>query len=187
MIPRRCYDDRRRELGKHSRASYWLAIAMTLATAWPACAKQASAGEAGPAIVLVDESGKSIAIERERLAKLPRKQVAADDRDGKRHTWEGPLLGDVLESADVPLGKALRGPRVALYVVVDAADGYRAVFALAEIDPTNSDTSVILADRRDGSPMDSREGPLRIIAPQEKRHARWVRHVTRLIVASPCD
>lgn len=140
------------------------------------------AAEATSQVEVVDEAGKSTVMNAESLAKLPRKQVTGEDHGGTRHTWEGPLLGDVLASAGVPLGKTLRGPRVALYLVVEAADGYRAVFALPEVDPSNSDTSVILADRRDGLALDAKEGPLRIIAPQEKRHARWVRQVTRLVV-----
>jgi hypothetical protein len=84
--------------------------------------------------------------------------------------------------ADVPLGKQLRGPRLKLYVVVEAADGYRAVFALAEFDPDFTDRVILLADRRDDYPLSSKRGPFRIVVPGEKRHARWVREATALDV-----
>ena len=71
---------------------------------------------------------------------------------------------------------------MALYVVVEAADGYRAVFALAELDPAFTDRVILLADRRDGKPLSTREGPFQIIVPGEKKHARWVRQVIRLKV-----
>jgi hypothetical protein len=141
-----------------------------------------AAASAAPAILVVDESGQEHSISADQFAKLPRKRVTGEDRDGMRHTWEGPLVADVLKSSGVALEKELRGQRLMLCLVVEAADGYRVVFALPEIDPTNADTSVILADRRDGSAMDAKEGPLRIIAPNEKRHARWVRQVTRLVI-----
>jgi len=39
---------------------------------------------------------------------------------------------------------------------------------------------VILADSHDGKPMDTKEGPFRIIASGDKRPARWVRKVTAI-------
>jgi hypothetical protein len=89
---------------------------------------------------------------------------------------------DVLAKAGVPTGKDLRGRAMALYVVVDAADDYRAVFALAELDGAFSDRVVLLADRRDGKPLSPSVGPLQIIVPGEKKYARWVRQVIRLRV-----
>jgi hypothetical protein len=79
-----------------------------------------------------------------------------------------------------PSGDALRGKELADYVVVDARDGYRVVFALAEFDAGYSDRIALLADRVDGKAIDSTTGPLRLVVPDEKRPARWVRQVTRI-------
>jgi hypothetical protein len=65
-------------------------------------------------------------------------------------------------------------------LLVRAADGYRAVFALAEVDPAFATRKITLADKRDGKPLDSKEGPFRIVAPGDKRAARWVRQVIEL-------
>ena len=62
---------------------------------------------------------------------------------------------------------------------------HRAVFALAEFDPDFTDRVILLADRRDGHPLSSKEGPFRIVVPGEKRHARWVREVIALDVEHP--
>ena len=67
-------------------------------------------------------------------------------------------------------------------LIVSGADGYKAAFALAELDDDLAAKSIILADRRDGSPLAPPEGPLRLIAPTEKRNARWVRNVVVLCV-----
>lgn len=48
---------------------------------------------------------------------------------------------------------------------------------MAEFDAASG---AILADTRDGKPLDAHEGPYRIIVPGEKRPGRWVRQVQRI-------
>jgi hypothetical protein len=91
----------------------------------------------------------------------------------------------VLKAAGAQFGEALPGPALANYLLVEAADGYRVVFALPELDPAFSDRVFLLADRRDGKPMNEKEGRLRIVVPDEKRHARWVRQVTAMSIRRP--
>ena len=112
------------------------------------------------------------------LQKLPRKHVAVTDEKGNPATYDGIAVADILRRAGAPLGKQLRGPQLRLYIVANAADGYRVVYALPEFDPDFVNQVVILADRRDGHPISSPEGPFRLVVPGEKRHARWVREVT---------
>ncbi len=113
-------------------------------------------------------------------AKLPRRTVKAKDHDGKEVTFEGVPLFEVLTLAGVPFGERLRGKQIALFLLAEAADGYKAVFALPELDPAYTDRSIILADRRDNAPLSEKEGQLRIVVPGEKMQARWVRQVTAL-------
>ena len=89
---------------------------------------------------------------------------------------------EILARAGVPTGKDLRGKAMALFVVVEASDGYRAVFALAELDTEFTDRVILLADRRDDKPLSGQAGRLQVIVPGEKKHARWVRQVVRLKV-----
>lgn len=37
---------------------------------------------------------------------------------------------------------------------------------------------VFEVDRKDGKPLSTEEGPLRLVVPDEKRRARWIRQVT---------
>jgi hypothetical protein len=69
--------------------------------------------------------------------------------------------------------------------LIEAADGYRAVFALAEVDPSMTDQIVLVADRRDGKPLEDSLGPYRLIVPRDKLHSRWVRQVAKISVQSP--
>ncbi len=116
------------------------------------------------------------------LAQLPRQSVRAKERDGKEVTFDGVPLVEILKSAGVKFGHDLRGPALANYLVVEAADGYRVVFALPELDPASTDRVILLADRREGQPLGEKDGPLRVIVPGEKRPARWVKQVTGLKV-----
>jgi DMSO/TMAO reductase YedYZ molybdopterin-dependent catalytic subunit len=116
------------------------------------------------------------------LGKLPRRSVRAKDHDGKESEFEGSPLVEVLKMAGVKFGEGLRGKNLALYLVVEASDGYRAVYALPELDPAYTDKVVMLVDERDGKALDAKEGPLRIVVPDEKMRARWVRQVTGLVI-----
>jgi hypothetical protein len=91
-------------------------------------------------------------------------------------------VGEVLKRAGAKLGERLRGQAHAAYLLVEAADGYRVVFALPELDEAYTDRVVLLADHRDGRPMAPPEGPFRLVVPGEKKHARWVRMVGSLVV-----
>ena len=78
----------------------------------------------------------------------------------------------------------MRGKRLAYCLLVGAADGYHAVIALPELDPAFTDKQVLLAFLKDGKPLDEKEGPYRIVIPEEKRMARWVRQVNTLKIVN---
>ncbi len=123
-----------------------------------------------------------LALSADDFAKLKRQTVKAKGHDGIESQYEGVPLVDILAKAGVPVGKDLRGAAMALYLVVEASDNYRAAFSLAELDPAFAERVILLADRRDGRPLSAREGPLQVIVPGEKKHARWVRQVIRIKV-----
>src|SRR5262245_8680046 len=117
--------------------------------------------EAG-GLTAVNEKGKATALSAETLAKLTRQTVKATAPAGAPATYEGVSLVEILRAAGVTLGKDLKGPLLANCLVVQAADGYKVVFSLAEIDPDTTDRVVLLADRKDGKPLDAKEGPYRL-------------------------
>jgi hypothetical protein len=141
-----------------------------------------SARRAASALKVEDENGKEIILSPEALAKLPRQSVNVKDRRANSTTYEGMALGEVLRSAGVTLGKNLRGPLLANYLLVEASDGYRVVFALPEVDPDMTGKVVLLADRKDGQLLNAQEGPYRVVVPDDKHNTRWVKQVTRISV-----
>lgn len=117
------------------------------------------------------------------LKKMPRKTLSVlNPHDKKTETYEGVLLEDILQKAGVLHGEQLRGSSMASYVLAQAEDGYSVVFSLAELDSGILDSDVIVADTMDGSPLGAKVGPFRLVAPHEKRPARWVRMLKSITV-----
>lgn len=115
------------------------------------------------------------------LSTLPRETITATAHD-KPLRCEGVALLTLLRASGAMPAEPLRGPHLARYVLVDARNGYRAIYALAELDPTLGNRRVYLVDRCDGRPLVGDDGPLRLIAPDESRAARWVRGVEAITV-----
>lgn len=123
-----------------------------------------------------------VAIDAATFRDLPRRSVDATDEHGKTSRYDGIALRDILTKANVPGGHAIRGKAMLDVVVVAAADGYRVVFDLPELDPAFTDRVVLLADMRDGAPLSAHDGPYQLIVPGDKHEARWERQVIALDV-----
>jgi hypothetical protein len=123
--------------------------------------------------------GKSVSLSAADLSNLPQQTVKATDH-GTPATFDGVLLTDVLAKVDLPLDEKFHGTGASYYLTVEARDGYRAVFAWAELDSTFMDKPVYVVTKRDGKPLTDKDGPLQLVAPGENRAARWVRQVTAL-------
>jgi DMSO/TMAO reductase YedYZ molybdopterin-dependent catalytic subunit len=121
----------------------------------------------------------------EDLRKMPRKTLSVvNPHEKKTEVYEGVLLEELLRKAGVPQGERMRGASMASYVLVEAEDGYRVVFSLAELDSGILESEVIVADTMDGTPLREKQGPFKLVAPHEKRPARWVRMVKSITVVS---
>lgn len=117
------------------------------------------------------------------LKKMPRKTLSVvNPHDKKTETYEGVLLEELLNRAGVAQGEKLRGALMATYVIAEAEDGYRVVFSLAELDSGILESDIIVADTLDGGPLAVKQGPFRLVAPHEKRPARWVRMLKSITV-----
>ena len=122
------------------------------------------------------------------LRGLPRQTLTVmNEHKKKEETYQGVPLAEILKRAGVPQGSALRGPALAIYVRAQGADGYAAVFALAELDSSVQDSGVLVADTLDGQPIPDKLGPLRLVAPHDKRPARWVRMLRTVTVGKPAN
>src|SRR5215471_16988479 len=130
-------------------------------------------------LIVETDTGKQT-LSRADVDALPHVKVTASEHSSPPATFEGVSLKSVLEKAGVSFGESMKGKQLARCLLVEAADGYRTVIALPELDPAFTDKQVVLAFLRDGKPLSDKEGPFRIVIPDEKRMARWVRQVTSL-------
>lgn len=130
---------------------------------------------------LTGPEGQSVTLSAADIAALPRQSVTFAGH-GESHVYEGPLLIDVLAKAGAPTGKALRGQALADVVLVEAGDGYKVAFGLAEADPGTRPNRMILADKADGASLGEGQGPFRLIVEGDLRPARGARMVAAIKV-----
>lgn len=165
----------------------WHAISAqaTTAVAAPATTQAASGdSKANGAQLSVDGDVETpLSLSLSDLGGFPRKTLKVmNEHTGKEETYQGVSLAEILKRAGVPEGAALRGAALATYVRAKGADGYSVLFSLAELDAGIQDSDVLVADTMDGGPIPHKLGPLRLIAPHEKRPARWVRMLRSITV-----
>ena len=148
------------------------------------CLSISATAQKAPEVLLTigGEVANPLKLTRADLDSFARQSLRAKDHDGKEYKFEGVALVDILKKAGVKFGEALRGKALATYLLVEAADGYQAVYALPEFDPPTNDRLILLADRQDGAAFPANVGPLKIIVPGDKEHARWVRQVKLLTI-----
>jgi DMSO/TMAO reductase YedYZ molybdopterin-dependent catalytic subunit len=134
-------------------------------------------------LVLYGDIPAPIVLTEADLLAMPQVTVEDTPHGGGPSVYVGPRLEDVLAGAGLPWGQQLRGSEMSRYVVVEAVDGYRALYALAELDSAFQASTPLLALRQNGSALDSDSGPFQIIVPGERRHGRWVRQVACIRIA----
>lgn len=99
-------------------------------------------------------------------------------------TYSGVRVADLLAKMDAPLGSKLRGTALSAYLIATGSDGYVAVVALAEADPSFHSGEVIVADIMNGEPIGEKSGPFKLVVTEDKRPARWVRTLVSLELKS---
>jgi hypothetical protein len=152
-----------------------------LAAVWVLVAAAAQA----QSVTVKGPDGQTRTVPAAEIAAMPHQQaLLAGEGGAPPRAYEGVALTDLLQSVGAPAGRALRGPALASVVVVKGADGYRAVFGLAETDRGMRQSVPILADRTASGPLEAKEGPFRVVSPGDLRPARSVRQVVSIEVES---
>jgi hypothetical protein len=94
--------------------------------------------------------------------------------------YSGVRMADLLSKLGAPLGNELRGAALSSYIVATGSDGYRAVLALAEVDPSFHPGEVLVADAMNGKSLDEHSGQLKLVVTEDKRPARSVRNLVSI-------
>lgn len=150
----------------------------------PSMRAQQQAAKTGPSEFTIGGAATTpLTISAADLKKMMRTTLrVTNPHNHQDETYDGVPLASLLQQAGVPHGEQIRGPWMAACVIAEAADGYRVVFSLAELDSAFLDSDVLVADTMNGAPLAANEGPFKLVAPHEKRPARWVRMLKSLTV-----
>jgi DMSO/TMAO reductase YedYZ molybdopterin-dependent catalytic subunit len=163
----------------------WLVLPVLLLAGIHSGKAAQTASPASARLTVTGDVQHSLSLSIEDLRQLPRTTLkVTNPHEGKEETYEGVALSEILKRAGVAQGSSLRGGAMATYILAQAADGYRVIYSLAELDSDFQDSGVIVADKMDGKPLDEKVGPLRLVAPHDKRPARWIRMLQTIKVVS---
>jgi len=135
-------------------------------------------------VVLAD--GRSQSFTRAQLDAIPAERAPARLRDGEPFTVTGVSVTTLLKLCGLDLNQNLGGGKVVGHALVArAADDYRAVFGLAEVDPHFGHAPLMVSwTNADGSALSEKAGPVQLISTGESRPGRWVRQLQSLEVKS---
>jgi DMSO/TMAO reductase YedYZ molybdopterin-dependent catalytic subunit len=168
------------------RAAFFFAVIFSLSSVARAQVAPAAKATTGPDHLSIGGNvPKPFTLSIDDLRKLPHKTIQVmNAHEKKQETYEGVLLSDLLDQAGAPKGEAIRGALMTTYVIAEGADSYRSLFSLAELDSGFEDSGVLVAYSLDGAPMAGDIGPLRLVVPNDKRPARWVRMLASITVGA---
>ncbi|WP_411126873.1 molybdopterin-dependent oxidoreductase [Streptomyces sp. x-19] len=101
----------------------------------------------------------------------------------QHHTFDGPLLRDVLDEAGPGFDARRRKDRSRFLLTVTGGDGHHTVLSWAEIDADFGNAPILLATALDGEPLDAAGSQL--VVPSDRCGARYISAITRIWVG-PC-
>ncbi len=94
------------------------------------------------AVTVQGLAGNNMTFTLDQVRQMPQHSVSiVNVHNNATEKYEGPLLADLLAKVGTPSGDKLRGDEMRDYVEVTGKDGYKAVFALAELDRAIQDTT----------------------------------------------
>ena len=161
----------------------WLFCAWALLFAAPLLHAQ---GQDAPLLKVVLADGRSQSFTRAQLDAIPTERAPARLRDVAPFTVTGVSVTTLLRLCGLDLSQNLGGGKVVGHALLArAADDYRAVFGLAEVDPHFGHPPLMVSwTNADGSPLSEKAGPVQLISTGESRPGRWVRQLQSLEVKS---
>jgi DMSO/TMAO reductase YedYZ molybdopterin-dependent catalytic subunit len=111
------------------------------------------------------------------LARLPRADLTIPGHEATDRHFTGIPLRAVLERAGLDTAE-VHGPDLARALLIEARDGYRVAFGLADLDSAITGRALLLAFAENGEPLGERQGPWQLVVPGDLHARRSVRQVT---------
>jgi molybdate transport system substrate-binding protein len=101
-----------------------------------------------------------------------------DSTDTVTVSVTGVYLRDILDAAEVNYNPDVKNDTLSMYIVATGSDGYQAIIAYGEIDPSFAGQPVLVAYEQDGQPLTA----LRLVVPGDKHGGRYVSNLVSLEV-----
>ncbi len=126
----------------------------------------------------VQNGSQQTSVSLSALQTMPHKTVNVHNpHENVDESYSGVPLLELLKQVGAPVGKDVHGKALSEYVIATGSDGYKAVLALAEVEPDFHPGDVLIADTMNGKPLDAKIGPFRLVVTDDKRPARSVRNL----------
>jgi hypothetical protein len=90
------------------------------------------------------------------------------------HTGTGIPLISLLQAAAPKVEKTPKHYELSFLVIIEAHDGYRVYFSLAELLPECGRAQAWLVWEMDGKALPDKEAPVRLVVPSDHGHDRWI-------------
>ncbi|HSY73488.1 MAG TPA: molybdopterin-dependent oxidoreductase [Alloacidobacterium sp.] len=137
--------------------------------------------QTGSSVLKLENGGQQVTVLADALKSMAHKTVTVHNpHTNADETYSGVPLIELLKQVGAPTGRDVHGKALSEYVVATGSDGYKAVLALAEVEPDFHPGDVLVADTMDGKPMDAKTGPFRLVVSDDKRPARSVRNLVSI-------
>lgn len=147
-------------------------LCLLVALSSPTFAQQAAA------TLQIVAAGQTRSVLPDALQSMPHKTATIHNpHTNADETYSGVPLIELLKQVGVPTGHDVHGKALSEYVVATGSDGYKAVLALAEVEPDFHPGDVLVADTMDGKPLDAKSGPFKLVVTEDKRPARSVHNL----------
>jgi len=144
--------------------------------------------QSGGSLVVAGNVAQKLRLSVPDLAAMPNQktvEVTFRAGDGTEHRiFTGPLLLDVLARAAPQFDPTIKNDSLRHFVSVTAgSDGYRALVAYGELDPSFEDKQILLAVTQDGASL-AKQGP-RLVVPGDIAGGRYVTGVSTVRLDKP--
>ena len=130
--------------------------------------------------LIVDIGGRQQILRAADVQALPHRVLAASFGQGPQVYSGVPLLA-VLQRAGLDTSQ-IQGRGLAQSLLVEAADGYRVAFGVADLDSVATGRTLLLADSLNHRALPANEAPWRLVVAGDKHARRSIRMVTILRV-----
>jgi|WetSurMetagenome_2_1015567.scaffolds.fasta_scaffold75259_1 hypothetical protein len=103
--------------------------------------------------------------------------------DKSTHMGTGVPLLTLIQGVQLKTDPAVKHHDLKFLVIVEAHDGYRVMFSLAELMPQGGNAEAWILWSVDGKPVSGKEAPFRLVVPTDKAGDRAIFGVTQIFLA----